>query len=75
MLTSVPWAMWVLDALPALARAQVAAQFYPDGFEWVERAPLPLSLGFSSKLVCLLRLAPSCVPTCSLMGLASTWTG
>ena len=38
------------------ARGQVAAQFYPDGFEWVERAPLPLSLGFSSKLVRLLWL-------------------
>lgn len=33
------------------ARLQVAAQFYPDGFEWVEAQPLPLSLGFSSRTV------------------------
>ncbi len=32
-------------------RREVAAQFYPDGFEWLEEHPLPLSLGFSSHLV------------------------
>jgi hypothetical protein len=40
---------------------QVAAQFYPDGFEWVEAAPLPLSLGFSSRTVrCLIRQQHAC---------------
>ncbi|KAK9908805.1 hypothetical protein WJX75_003140 [Coccomyxa subellipsoidea] len=29
-------------------RREVSLQFYPDGFEWVDSDPLPLSLGYSS---------------------------
>ncbi|KAK9819963.1 hypothetical protein WJX72_004515 [[Myrmecia] bisecta] len=29
-------------------RRTVSLQFYPDGYEWVEPEPLPISLGFSS---------------------------
>lgn len=32
-------------------RREVALQFYPDGFEWLDGDPVPLSLGFSSHSV------------------------
>lgn len=32
-------------------RREVSLQFYPDGFEWVDSEPLPLSLGYSSHQV------------------------
>lgn len=67
-------------------RREVAAQFYPDGFEWLEEAPLPLSLGFSSRLVrrMLARdpapvadparcAAPLCSPGLALAGSARAW--
>lgn len=32
-------------------RREVSLQFYPDGFEWMDADPLPLSLGYSSNRV------------------------
>lgn len=32
-------------------RREVSLQFYPDGFEWLDRDPVPLSLGYSSHSV------------------------
>ncbi len=34
-------------------RREVSLQFYPDGFEWLDNDPVPLSLGYSSHAVCL----------------------
>ena len=33
-------------------RREVSLQFYPDGFEWLDNDPVPLSLGYSSHAVC-----------------------
>ena len=38
-------------------RREVSLQFYPDGFEWLDRDPVPLSLGYSSHSVCARRSA------------------
>ena len=32
-------------------RREVSLQFYPDGFEWLDNDPVPLSLGYSSHAV------------------------
>lgn len=32
-------------------RREVSLQFYPDGFEWLDNDPIPLSLGYSSHSV------------------------
>ena len=42
-------------------RREVALQFYPDGFEWLDADPVPLSLGFSSHSVRSERAVLLCV--------------
>ena len=37
-------------------RREVSLQFYPDGFEWLDSDPVPLSLGYSSHAVCAFSL-------------------